>query len=132
MNMTRRWRFITAILSLCALLFTQTALAAYACQGTAKAFQVAQMTEADMPCAASMSKSMDDEQPAFCHAHCQSTPKSADNVQPPPLATVSQLGAVLTVKPVSRPGPEGRIVQSSLLRPSASPPLAISHCCFRI
>lgn len=131
MNMSRRWRFITAILSLCALLFTQTALAAYACGGAVKALQVAQMTEADMPCAASMSKSMDDEQPALCHAHCQSTPKSADNLQPPPLATVAQLGPVLTIKPASRPELTSVVVQASLLRPSASPPLAISHCCFR-
>jgi len=132
MNMNRRWRFIMAILSLCALLFTQTALASYTCTGAAKALQVAQMTEAGMPCAASMSKSMDDEEPELCHAHCQSSPKTADNVQPPPLATVAQLGPVLTLEPASRPEFTGRVVQATLLRPSASPPLAISHCCFRI
>lgn len=130
MNMSRRWRIITAMLSLCALVFTQSALAAYACQGAGKAMQVAEMTEADMPCAASMAAEA--EQAALCHAHCQTASKSVDNLQLPPLATVAQLGAVLTLKPVNRPEPDGRIVQSSLLRPSAGPPLAISHCCFRI
>lgn len=130
--MSRRWRFVTAILSLWALLFTQSALAGYACSGTAKALQVAQMTEAGMPCAQEMSRAMDDEQPALCHAHCQSAQKAADNLQPPPLASVAGLGAVLTVKPPLPPAAHGHEVQASVLRPSAGPPLAISHCCLRI
>jgi hypothetical protein len=132
MNMSRRWRVITAILSLWALLFTQSAVAAYACGGAAQALQVAQMTEAGMPCAESMSKAMDDEQPALCHAHCQSAQKTVDNSPLQPLASLVQLGAVLTVKPPSTPVPDGHVVQASVLRPSAGPPLAISHCCFRI
>lgn len=130
--MNRRWRFITAVLSLWALLFTQTALAAYACTGMAEPVQVAGSMKDAMPCADSMSATMDDGQLALCHAHCQTAQKSLENVQPPPLATLVQLGAVLTVKPASTPALARQVVQASLLRPSASPPLAISHCRWRI
>ena len=130
----RSWRLLTAILSLCALLFAQTALAAYACKGVAKAAEVARMTEAGMPCAEAMSRSMDDEQPALCHAHCQSAQGTADNYQPPSLPSLGQLGPVLTmlVVPASSTARAAPLVQKSVLRPKASPPLAIAHCCFRI
>lgn len=133
MNMSRRWRFLTAILSLCALVFTQSALAAYACAGVAKAMHVAEMTEAGLPCAETMSKSMDDEQPALCHAHCQSAQKSLDNSQPPPApANIADSGGGLTIRLADGPEPARSTVQPSLLRPDSSPPLSISHCCLRI
>lgn len=132
MNTRRRWRLLTVVLSLCALLFTQSAMAAYACPGVAKAVQVAQMTEAEMPCAESMSKAMDDEQPALCHAHCQSNQGTLDQYQPAQLATAIHFGPVLTVAVPSIQRPSEAFVQASRLRPSASPPLAIANCCFRI
>lgn len=131
----RSWRLLTAILSLCALLFAQTAMAAYSCEGLAKAVEIAQMTEAGMPCADSMSRSMDDAQPALCHAHCQSAQGTADNYQPPSLPSLGQLGPVLTMllTPSSSNTVRNRpLVQQSVLRPAASPPLAIANCCFRI
>lgn len=132
MPLSRRWRLLTTMLSLCALLFTQTALAAYACPGAARAVQVAEMTAAGMPCAESMSMAMDDEQPALCHAHCQAA-QSLDNTQPTPLPGVAlMMGATLTLKPAIEPHMRQRVVQASLLRPDASPSLAVSNCCFRI
>lgn len=123
---------LAVALSLLALLFTQTAVAAYACQGALKAVQVAQMTEAGMPCAQSMSQAMDDEQTALCHAHCQSAQKSLDNQQPASAAEPLSLTDALTIELPSSPHSKGAFLQVSLLRVAASPPLAISHCCYRI
>ena len=132
MSVRRRWRIVTIILSLCALLVSQGAVAAYACQGAAKAYEVAQMTEAAMPCADTMSKSMDDEQPTLCHAHCQSAQGALDHFQPVDFAPTAVFGPVLTIVLAAKPVSTGVQVQASVLRPSASPPLAISNCCFRI
>lgn len=130
MSVRRRWRLVTAMLSLCALLFTQTAVAAYACQAPVKAVEKAQMAEAGMPCAESMS--IDDEQPELCHAHCQSAQGALDQYQPINIAAPISFAAVLTSALVERPDSTGAFVQAPLLRTSASPPLAITNCCFRI
>jgi hypothetical protein len=133
MSSRRRWRLLTVVLSLCALLFTQTAVAAYTCPGAVVAFQAAQMAEADMPCAEEMTQAMDDEQPPLCHAHCQSGQGTLDHAQSAS-AIVSALdfGPVLTLVLASKSELGIRYVQMSVLRRSAGPPLAISNCCFRI
>jgi hypothetical protein len=123
---------LTAILSLCALLFTQSALAAYACPGVAKAVEVAQMADAGMPCAETMSQAMDDEQPSLCHAHCQSAQGTLDQSQPGTSVAFVFSVAVLTVRALTLPQQTGTVVQPTLLRRSAGPPLAVTNCCFRI
>lgn len=128
----RRWRVLTAVLSLCALLFTQSAIAAYACPGVFKAFEMAQMADAGMPCAEAMAQAMDDAQPTLCHAHCQSAAGTLDQPQPvSPAALLSPVG-VLTVRLPSLSESVGLPVQLSVFRTSASPPLAVIYCCFRI
>ena len=129
MSWARRHRLLTVLLSLGALLFSQLALAGYACPQIAKAAEVAQMVEAGMPCAGAMSQAIDDQQPALCHAHCQASPQSADTYQLPPLATLAQLGVVLMLPAVA---PRGPPPPSAPEPPNAGPPLAIAHCCFRI
>lgn len=125
----RRHRLLTVLLALWALVFAQLALAGYSCPGAARAVEIAQMTEAGMPCAESMSRAMDDEQAGLCQAHCQGSHQTADTYQVPALASIHELGVVLTV-PVdltrSEPPP------SFPVRPNAGPPLAIANCCFRI
>lgn len=130
MTLTRRFRLVTVMFSLWALLFAQTALAGYTCPGTAKAAQVAEMAQAGMPCAESMSRAMDDEQPGLCHAHCQAAQQSADNYQVPTLATLAELGAVLTV--TLSASADDPLLQAPLLRRATAPPLAVRNCCFRI
>ena len=125
----RRHRLFTVLLALWALVFAQLALAGYSCPGASRAVEIAQMTEAGMPCAESMARAMDDEQSGLCHAHCQGSAQTADTYQVPGLASLHQLGTVLTIAPRlvrSEPPP------SFPVRPNASPPLAIAHCCFRI
>ena len=128
------WRLLTVILSLWAVLFAQTALAQYACEGAARALEVAQMTESGMPCAESMSRSMDDQQPALCHAHCQASQGTPDHFQPPSVPALAEVPVLwlagMSAVPQDPGGP--LLVQMSVLRRWGTPPLAISHCCFRI
>ena len=125
-----RIRLLTVFFSLCALLFAQAALAGYACPGNAKAIEIAQMTEAGLPCAESMPAGLDAEQAALCHAHCQSDHSSADAWQPPPPAALMDLGVVLTL-PAAAPARALRLEPVSR-RDGAGPPLCIRHCCLRI
>lgn len=125
----RRHRLFTVLLALWALVFAQLALAGYSCPAAARAVEIAQMTEAGMPCAESMSRAMDDEQAGLCQAHCQGSHQTADTFQVPALASIHELGVVLTVPlRVTRNEPPPSIP----VRPNASPPLAIANCCFRI
>ncbi len=131
MHLSRRSRFLTVLLSLCALLLAQGALAGYACPGQTKAIELAQMAEAGMPCAQTMSVAMDEEQPGLCHAHCQASQPSSDTYQPPALASLMQLGAVLVLQ---LPEVEGtaRAPHDGLSQHDGAPPLSVQHCCWRI
>jgi hypothetical protein len=128
---TRRFRLIAVLVSLCALLFSQGALAGYFCPGGSKAAEIAEMAAAGLPCAESMAAAMDDGQPSLCHAHCQTSHQSPENYQPPALGSLLALGPVLSVNLVP-PAPPGPDIQPQLLVRDAGPPLAIRNCCFRI
>jgi len=131
MSPFRRYRLITAIVTLCALLLSQVALAAYACPGPAKALEVVKMAEAAMPCAESMALVMDQEQPGLCHAHCEASQLSSDHYQVPALANLTQMGVVLTLAATGQATVLHEL-QTPLMRREAGPPLAVRHCCFRI
>lgn len=131
MHYARRTRLITLLIAVWAILFGQLALAGYSCPGIAKVAEIAQMAEAGMPCAQTMSMAMDDEQPGLCHAHCQASQSSADTFQPPILASLMQLGPVLTLAGLQAPlrAPTARAAE--LARREGGPPLAIRNCCLR-
>ena len=128
----RRFRFLTVLASILALLLSSAALAGYACPGSGKAREVARMVDAAMPCAEEMSRAMDDEQPGLCHAHCQMDQQSADTFHPPAFATPLQLGAVLTVVLAGTAQDRHYAAAPPPLRRETGPPLAIQNCCFRI
>lgn len=126
----RRHRFATVLFALISLLFMQLALAGYSCPGArSKVQEAAAMAEAGMPCAGSMSMSMDDEQPGLCHAHCQASQQASDNhpLQLPVLA----LPAGLAFEWASLEAPVRSAPQASLLARATAPPLAIRNCCLR-
>ena len=123
-------RFLIVLLSLHAMLLSNAALAGYACPGSDKAVEVDQMVEAGTPCADTMSRAMDDEQPGLCHAHCQSSSQSADTFHTPVFAALMDMGPVLTVAPALLPA-ERPAPHPLLLGRKTGPPLAISFCCFR-
>jgi hypothetical protein len=126
----RRHRFITVLVALASLLFMQLALAGYSCPGVeSKVQEAAAMAEAGMPCAASMSMSVDDEQPGLCHAHCVAGQQASDNhpLQVPAVALSAGLDVErICVEPAIRSAP-----QATLLARSTAPPLTIRNCCLR-
>lgn len=126
----RRHRLITVFFAMVSLVFMQMAVAGYACPIDSKVSEVAAMAEAGMPCAGDM-LSMDTDQAALCHAHCQSAQQTADKVQVPMPVGVMVTGFSYTIEPtlvsaLSRPA------QAPLLLRSTAPPLAVRNCCFRI
>lgn len=133
MPRTRRTRLITTLLALVSLLFMQWAVASYACPGVAPRLgEITAMTEAGMPCAASMSLDMDDTQASLCHAHCQTDKQNTHNPEcAAPLAVAALAPSFLVA--VSEPASSGGAPrQSPHLKRTTAPPLAISNCCFRL
>lgn len=86
-----------------AMLFSQLALATYACPTAeterGKAASMTMEMPAGMPCDG-MGMQMDDEQPVLCHQHCTNAAQSFDPVQLPTLAAASVV-QVLVVPLVS-------------------------------
>lgn len=130
MRLTRRHRWLTAFALLLSVLFTQVAVAAYACPGSDPAAAVAASLQGDAGCCNDMS---DRDLPGVCKAHCEQDERSFDRPsQPSPAshALVALLpepadGAAPTASP-----PPGE--QSSLLARPTAPAVAVRHCCFRI
>jgi len=130
MSRWRRHRFATVLFALASLLFMQLALAGYSCPGVeTKVQQAAAMAEAGMPCAGSMSMSMDEEQPGLCHAHCEAGQQASDNHPLQVLAVA--LPAGLVFERVSAEAPIRSAPQASLLARATAPPLTIRNCCLR-
>lgn len=134
----RRHRLFTVLVALVSLLFMQLAVAGYVCpvgmSGT-KAEGTKISAHAGMPCAVSMSEtSIDDAQPALCHAHCQSDQQSADTYQLPDLPVMPAIAPVFgqqDVLLISR-GTPSQSVLPLLLQRTTAPPLSVRNCCFRI
>lgn len=128
MSRSRRHRLFTVLFALVSLLYMQLALAAYACPA---GYKVAAIEAAGMPCAESMTISLDDEQPGLCHAHCQAGSQSSQTSQLPPLVAVDALPGVPAVLVAPLPFIEASLRPPHLQRTTA-PPLAIRNCCFRL
>jgi hypothetical protein len=130
MKISRPSRIIAAIITIFSLLFTQLAVASYACPGmntanpAASATNVVKMAD----CA-----NMDKDQPGLCHSHCEAGSQAADTPHAPLVQpfVAAQLTVVLneaeSVFPSHALQPEGVLLQRS-----TAPPLAIRNCCFRI
>jgi hypothetical protein len=123
MKLSRRSRLVAAFVTLCCLLFTQLAVAAYACPALDKL----PATAIAKPC-----PNMDMQQPGLCKAHCEAGQQTVDaNV---PLHITPFVAAVLAVvvleQPEAIPGFVGH--DSSCLSHSTAPPLSIRNCCFRL
>ncbi len=134
MTWNRQKRFAIVLFALMNLLFMQLAMAGYACPGSvskADADQTAAMAAAGMPCAETMTISMDGDQPSLCAAHCKADQQTADKYQAPSLASVD--GPTRDYLPP-------RLILASLDPPFQAPLLArttvksvaVRHCCFRL
>jgi hypothetical protein len=125
-RLTRPSRFLAALVTLFCLLFTQLAVAAYACPGWGTMTVVAD-SGAMAGC-----EEMELAQSGLCVAHCEAGHQSFDTpgaplVQPFVAAALSVVLATDTgqFRPPALPDPD------QLTRTTA-PPLAIRNCCFRI
>jgi hypothetical protein len=126
-HMTRTTRFLAAWLALFAVLFSQLALAAYACPFLAAPVEMtAPMPEGcdGLP--------LDHEQPTLCRAHEQQGDQSLDKplVSPPQPALLQGLAIDWGRESGLDPGTPGE--QLSLLARPTAPPVALRHCCLRI
>ena len=128
----RRTRLLTAFFALVSLLFMQLAVAGYVCPGAgSNVSDISAMAEAGMPCAQSMTLSMDEEQPNLCQAHCQAGHQSADKHELSSPVAISALPADFSLKialPVFSEAP----LQAPHLQRTTAPPVSIRNCCFRL
>ena len=125
--MKRTTRFLAAWLAFLAVLFSQLAVASYACPFMAAPVEMTAPMEGGcdgMP--------MDQDQPALCHAHGQQGDQSLDKplVAFPQPALIHGLASEWAGDPGVEPGSTGEL--RSLLTRATAPPVALRHCCLRI
>lgn len=131
MRLSRPSRFFAVLLAVVSVLFSQLAMAAYACPGlpTGQAMAMAAETDHAMPDC----EQMDNAQPALCHAHVQAGDQTLDK---PPSPNVPPTVAVLLMPAMSGlhlvPPLVVFYADAAGLRRSSDPPLSIRNCCFRI
>ncbi len=136
MRLSRKSRFLTALVALFSVLFTQLAVAAYVCPSG----QIAQAFDAVAAAhAAAGHQNMSDcdeasmDQPVLCKAQTQVGSQSLDK---PQLPDISPFLAVTLVASVMQE--DHRLLSvppqfsGLLLTRTTAPPLAIQNCCFRI
>lgn len=129
MTLSRPSRFLAALVTLFCLLFTQLAVAAYACPGAGA--MTAAASGASMPDCTDMEMPQS-PQSMLCAAHCEAGHQSLDTPGAPHVQpfVAGALAVVLSgdsgrYAPVTAP-------QADSLTRSTAPPLTIRNCCFRI
>ena len=136
MKLPRHLRYIAALLAMVSVLFSQLAVAAYACpsvaDGQAQQALMAMQAMSEHHAMADC-EDMDDTQSSLCRTHCQGDSPSADRTQPP---NVSPSVAIILVPEVGSVDLAFRPIRTQSvgfwLTRTASPPLSIRNCCFRI
>lgn len=127
MKHIRHFRIVTTFVALLCVLFTQCAVAAYACPGMGLAMSQAAGQAAMPDC-----HGTDAMQPALCHAHDQSGKQSLDKPEIPPVLPFVpvRLVASLVLADDGSSASVAPIPEPALARATA-PPLSIANCCFR-
>lgn len=130
MRLSRPSRIFAVLLAIASLLFTQLAIAAYACPELAPSSQV-QLAAADMEAMPGCDEA-DLEQPSLCNAHMQAPDQSLDKPATPTVAPsaailVAAVPDVLNVASL----PAITWAEPAWLLRSSEPPFSILNCCFR-
>jgi hypothetical protein len=134
MNRSPQFRFVAALIALFSILFTQLAVASYACpnlrtgQQSGSVEMLADSHEMPSGC-----MGMDMEQPNLCHAQDQVGNQSLDKPQLPPVQPFVPLGlvqAIVSIDAAYQPLPSQP--RSLYLTRATDPPLSIRNCCFQI
>jgi hypothetical protein len=128
MKLTRSSRFIAALITLFSLLFTQLAMASYACPQLYTANHETVRMQDMSGCTG-----MTTQQSNLCEAHCDAGHQSLDAAAAPQVLPfiACQLALVLPSDESSSSGMAVPVASVPLTRTTA-PPLTIRHCCFRI
>ncbi|HCY64242.1 MAG TPA: hypothetical protein DHV59_15755 [Oxalobacteraceae bacterium] len=131
MRLSRPSRFFAVLLAVVSVLFSQLAMAAYACPGLPTGQVMAMTAETDH--VMTECEQMDSSQPALCHTHMQAGDQTLDK---PPSPNVPPTVAVLLMPAMSGLHLVHPLVvfyaDAAGLRRSSDPPLSIRNCCFRI
>ncbi len=135
MKLSRPSRVIAAFIALISILFTQLAVAGYACpdlttESTSELVAIsAQVDHQNMPDCIGL----DAELPSLCHAHAQIGDQSLDKPPLPPVQpfVAAALASVFQQIEFAR-RPPALPSNAFILTRITAPPAAIRNCCFRI
>ena len=120
----RTSRLLVALCAIASLLFTQLAVAAYACPGAPAAASVSAIhsdcNATDLP------------DPGLCRAHCLQQAQSIEKPVALSFPSAPATGLHAPYLPVTSEPFVQATGQESLLVRATAPPLAIRHCCLRI
>ncbi|KAF3995978.1 hypothetical protein [Glaciimonas immobilis] len=132
MKFPRLMRLIAALIVLISMLFTQLAVAGYACPGfNAGKVDKPMLLESELAMVGC--EGMDTAQPGLCHASDQSGNQSLDKPQLPHVQPFMAAALTLVVHHLtSIYNPVSAESSSLLLTRTTAPPLSIRNCCFRI
>ncbi|PWF48444.1 hypothetical protein [Massilia glaciei] len=139
MKPSRPSRYFAALVTLFCLLFTQLALASYACPKLAMPAAAMNAPAAEMGdmggcegMGMGIGMGLDMDQPGLCKAHCEAGNQSLDTsgqAQIPsfvPVELVVVLFGGVDQHALANPSDPNRLTRTT------APPLAIRNCCFRI
>ena len=145
--LTRSFRRLMARICIAALLFSQLAVAAYACEGWpgqadsgmhAQAQAMPAAHHADMPahdgCAMDPVNDGAPAEPVYpnlCQEHCQAGDRSVQGTLQVAAAAVAVL-PILRIEPLQFSSSSGQLVLPVLLARSTAPPLSVRFSVFRI
>jgi hypothetical protein len=121
---SRTIRACLALIAIASLLFTQLAIAAYACP--AQASTTVQVQPAMDHC-----QDMDAFLPSLCQAYGHANQVSPDHGQQPPVQPFLPSGFVQILSQPAAALPLYSVQEVDALTHPIRPPIAILHCCFR-
>lgn len=132
MRQSRPYRLFTALLALVCVVFMQMATAAYACPTLADAQVRVLAPAAEHAGMAGCEGVVDLEQPNLCQSHAQFGNQSLDKPAQPPVAPFAAAALVLQLDAATHLRFDPPPLPALMLSRVTAPPLAITHCCFRI
>jgi hypothetical protein len=125
MKLSRPSRFIAALLTIFSLLFTQLAVAAYACPASNAAAMSAMGDMAGC-------QAMDMDQQGLCAAHCDPGHQSLDTPGAPHVQPFVAAALAVVLISAHAQQPAAALPDAYRLTRTTAPPLSIRNCCFRI
>lgn len=133
MKPSRSTRFVAAVIAVISLLFTQLAMASYACPGATTPARMTMAVADNGMSGMDHCIGMDKAQPTLCHAHIHSDPQSLNKPDLPTVLPFLVIGPILSVVLLDH-GVAPRDVFTTIpsLSHATEPTIAVRHCCFRI